>query len=131
MREIILELKIAGKTIILSTQQMELAEKICDDICLINRARKVLEGSIRDVKRAFARNAVGLRLAGGEKVLTDQSIVRSVQRHSDSLEVLLADQVSPQKLLKELIAAGATIEKFEVTELSLHDLFIAKVNETA
>lgn len=41
LKEIILELKAAGKTIIFSTHQMEVAEKICDDICLINRSRKV------------------------------------------------------------------------------------------
>ncbi len=73
LKEIILELKAAGKTIIFSTHQMEVAEKICDDICLINRSRKVLEGSIREVKRGFSRNAVALRLVGGEPVLEDRS----------------------------------------------------------
>src|SRR5678816_2721856 len=53
LKEIILELKSAGKTIIFSTHQMEVAEKICDDICLVNRSRKILEGSIREVKRGF------------------------------------------------------------------------------
>ncbi|MEP6743610.1 MAG: ATP-binding cassette domain-containing protein, partial [bacterium] len=55
LKEIVLELKQAGKTIIFSTHQMEVAEKICDDICLINRSRKVLEGSIRTVKAGFGR----------------------------------------------------------------------------
>ncbi len=58
LKEIVLELKQAGKTIIFSTHQMEVAEKICDDICLINRSRKILEGSIRSVKAGFGRNAV-------------------------------------------------------------------------
>ena len=73
LKEIILELKAAGKTIIFSTHQMEVAEKICDDICLLNRSRKVLEGSIREVKRGFSRNAVALRLVGGESVLANRS----------------------------------------------------------
>ncbi len=77
LKEIIFEQRAAGKTIILSTHQMELAEKICDDICLINRSRKVLEGSIREVKRAYSRNAVALRLEGGDNVLTDRSLVRA------------------------------------------------------
>jgi ABC-2 type transport system ATP-binding protein len=129
LKEIILELKAAGKTIIFSTHQMEVAEKICDDICLINRSRKVLEGSIREVKRGFSRNAVALRLVGSESVLADSSLVSKVQRHSDGVEVLLAEGTSPQALLKELIAAGATIERFEMIEPSLHDIFIEKVTE--
>src|SRR5205814_3326172 len=114
LKEVVLELKADGKTIIFSTHQMEVAEKICDDICLINRARKVLEGSIREVKRAFSRNAVALRLAGGDSILEDRALVIKVLRHSDGVEVLLAENVSPQELLKELIARGAMIERFEM-----------------
>jgi ABC-2 type transport system ATP-binding protein len=130
LKDVILELKAAGKTIIFSTHQMEVAERICDDICLINRSRKVLEGSIREVKRGFSRNAVALRLQGGEAVLNDPTLVSKVQRHSDGVEVLLAEGASAQALLKELIAADTTIERFEMIEPSLHDIFIEKVTET-
>jgi len=130
LKEIILELKAAGRTIIFSTHQMEVAEKICDDICLVNRSRKVLEGSIREVKRGFSRNAVALRMVGGESVLRDSSLVSKIQRHSDGLEALLAEGADPQKLLRELVAADATIERFEMIEPSLHDIFIEKVTET-
>ena len=131
LKDIILELKAGGKTIIFSTHQMEVAEKICDDICLINRSRKVLEGSIREVKRAFSRNAVALRLVGGESVLADAALISKVQRHSDGLEVLLAEGATSQSLLKHLIATDATIERFEMIEPSLHDIFIEKVTENA
>jgi ABC-2 type transport system ATP-binding protein len=130
LKEIILELKTSGKTIIFSTHQMEVAERICDDICLINRSRKVLEGSIREVKRGFSRNAVALRLVGGESVLENDAFISNIERHSDGLEVLLAESATPQTLLKELIAAGATIERFEMIEPSLHDIFVEKVTET-
>jgi ABC-2 type transport system ATP-binding protein len=129
LKDVILELKAAGKTIIFSTHQMEVAERICDDICLVNRSRKVLEGSIREVKRAFSRNAVALRLQGGESVLEDSSLISKVQRHSDGLEILLNEGAGPQELLKALIAAGATIERFEMVEPSLHDIFIEEVTE--
>jgi ABC-2 type transport system ATP-binding protein len=131
LKEIILELKAAGKTIIFSTHQMEVAEKICDDICLINRSRKVLEGSIREVKRGFSRNAVALRLVGGESVLADPLFISKVKGHSDGLEALLAEGATPQSLLKELIAADATIERFEMIETSLHDIFLEKVTGNA
>jgi len=129
LKEIVLELKASGKTIIFSTHQMEVAERICDDICLMNRSRKILEGSIREVKRGFSRNAVALRLVGGDPVLEDRSLVSKVQRHSDGVEALLAEGATPQALLKELLAAEATIERFEMIEPSLHDIFIEKVTE--
>jgi ABC-2 type transport system ATP-binding protein len=131
LKEIILEQRAAGKTIILSTHQMELAEKICDDICLLNRSRKVLAGSIREVKRAFSRNAVALRLEGGDGVLADRSLVSKVERHSDGVEAVLAPETSAQSLLQQLLAAGARIERFEMIEASLNDIFIEKVSERA
>jgi ABC-2 type transport system ATP-binding protein len=129
LKEIVLELKASGKTIIFSTHQMELAEKICDDICLINRSRKILDGSIREVKRASSRNAVGLRLERGADVLADQSLVKSIERHSDGVEVLLAEGTNAQDLLKKLVDAGAKIERFEMLEPSLNNIFIEKVSE--
>jgi ABC-2 type transport system ATP-binding protein len=129
LKEIVLELKTAGKTIIFSTHQMELAEEICDDICLLNRSRKVLEGSIREVKRAFGRNAVALRFEGGDGVLDDRTLVSAVKRYSDGVEVLLAEKASAQVLLQRLVATGAIIGRFEMIEPSLHDIFIEKVTE--
>ena len=131
LKEIVLELKTAGKTIIFSTHQMELAEEICDDICLLNRSRKVLEGSIREVKRAFGRNAVALRFEGGDGVLDDRTLVSAVKRYSDGVEVLLAEKASAQALLQRLVETGAIIGRFEMIEPSLHDIFIEKVTEAA
>lgn len=131
LKEIVLEFKAAGKTIIFSTHLMELAERICDDICLINRSRKVLEGSLRDVKGSFGRNIVALRAEGGDGVLDDRSIVSSFKRQSDEVEVLLEEGVDPQIVLKRLMETGARITKFELVEPTLHDIFIEKVSGAA
>jgi ABC-2 type transport system ATP-binding protein len=125
--ELVLELKAAGRTIIFSTHQMEVAERVCDDICLINRSRKVLDGSIREVKRGFGRNSVALRFEGGEGVLEDTALVAGVKRHSDEIEALLTPETDPQEVLRRLLAAGACVTKFELVEPSLHDIFIEKV----
>lgn len=130
LKDVILELKASGKTIIFSTHQMEIAERICDDICLINGSRKVLEGSIREVKRGFGRHAVALRLQGGAEVLADQSLVNKIERHSDGMEVFLAAGANAQTLLKRLLEAEAQIERFEMIEPSLTNIFIEKVSES-
>jgi len=129
LKEIVLELRAAGKTIIFSTHQMELAEQICDDICLINRSRKVLEGSIRQIKRSFGRNSVALRLEGDDGVLNDPALVSKVERRADEIEALLAPGANAQDLLQRLVASGATVSKFEMIEPSLNHIFIAQVTE--
>jgi ABC-2 type transport system ATP-binding protein len=130
LKEIVLELKAEGKTIIFSTHQMETAEKLCDDICMINRSRKVLDGSLRQIKQSFGRNSIALRLEGGDAVLEDRTLITKVERHSDELEALLAAGADAQELLKRLIEAGARVLKFELVEPSLNDIFIAKVGES-
>ena len=55
--------------------------------------------------------------------------IASQHRDSDGIEVLLAEGATPQSLLKELVNADATVERFEMIEPSLHDIFIEKVTE--
>jgi len=131
LKEIVLDLKRAGKTIIFSTHQMEVAEKICDDICLLNKSRKIFEGSLREIKSSFGRNSVAIRCEGGDGVLDDPELVSKVVRHADEAQALLAAGADAQVLLKRLIASGAVIGKFEMVEPSLNDIFITKVTESA
>jgi ABC-2 type transport system ATP-binding protein len=129
LKDVVLDLKRSGKTVIFSTHQMELAEKICDDICLLNRSQKILDGSLRQIKQGFGRNAVALRFEGDGQVLDDRSLVTNVQQHSDEMEVLLAPGANPQELLRKLVTSGAYITKYEMIEPSLNDIFIQKVSE--
>jgi ABC-2 type transport system ATP-binding protein len=129
MQEVVLELKNAGRTIIFSTHQMEKAEKLCDDICLINRAEKILEGSLREIKQSFGSGAVALRVEGGDGVLADRSLVASVKPAGDFVEALLTEGADAQELLRRLIASGARVMRFEQVEPSLNDIFVTKVKE--
>jgi len=131
LKDVVLELKASGKTIIFSTHLMEQAEKMCDDICLINRSRKILDGSLREVKQSFGRNSVALRVEGGDDVLEDKTLVAKLEQHSDEVEALLADGADAQELLRRLIAAKARVTKFELVEPSLNDIFIEKVGGDA
>ena len=131
MKETILELRRANKTIILSTHQMEIAEKLCDDVCMINRSRKVFDGRLREIRRSFARNAVCVRFEGTDGLLNDPEIVTNIRQAGEDFEVLLAPDANPQTLLKRLVDAGVVISKFELVEPSLHDIFVEKVREAA
>src|SRR2546423_7121963 len=131
MKQTILEKKAEGKTIILSTHQMEIAERLCDDVCMINHAQKVLDGRLRDIRRSFARDAVALQVEGADGVLHDPQLVANVRQNGDDTEVLLAPGADAQSLLKRLVESGAIINKFELVEPSLHDIFIEKVGEAS
>jgi ABC-2 type transport system ATP-binding protein len=131
MKETILDLKTSGKTIILSTHQMEIAERLCDDICMINKSRKVFDGQLREVRRSFAQNLVALRVEGADGLLNDPELITNVRQNGDDTEVLLTADASPQVLLKRLVDANVKITKFELVEPTLHDIFVARVKESA
>jgi ABC-2 type transport system ATP-binding protein len=125
--EVVAELKARHKTIIFSTHLMETAERLCDDIILINKSRMVIGGSLRKVKESFGKNMISLRAVGGDSVLQDKTLVTKVIEHADEKELLLEEHADAQTLLKKLIENGAVISKFEKIEPSLNDIFIEKV----
>lgn len=127
--EVVAEIKAQHKTIIFSTHLMETAERLCDDIILINKSKKVIGGSLREVKESYSKNMIALRCVGGENVLEDKTLVAKISAHADEKELVLAENADAQILLKKLIENGANISKFEKIEPSLNDIFIEKVKE--
>lgn len=129
LEEIVLSLKAAGKTIIFSTHQMEIAEQLCDDICLLNKSKKVLDGTLREIKSSFGRDIVALRVEGGAAIEPDERLVRSVQQSPDESAIQLHKGADAQELLHRLIERGARITKFELVEPTLKDIFIGMVKD--
>ena len=127
LMDVIDEFRTNDKTIIFSTHLMETAERLCSDILLINRSRKVVAGSLREIKSSFDKNLIAIRADGAEKVLLDNTLVAKKIEHADELEIHLADNVDPQMLLQRLVESGSVISKFERIEPSLNDIFIANV----
>ncbi len=126
--DIVSELKAKGKTIIFSTHLMETAERLCDDIILINKSRKVLGGTLRQVKESFGKDRVALRSTAGNDVLQNSGLVAKITEHADEKELLLNETADVQQLLKILIDSGAQVTKFEIVEPSLNDIFIEAVH---
>lgn len=127
--EVIQELKSAGSTIILSTHVMEQVERLCDDICLINKSRKVLAGNLKAIKRSFAINKVAFSYEGKSDFLSDNTLVKSNVTYASHIEVELNDGASPQELLRQAIDSGVSINRFELMEPSLNEIFIKKVGK--
>lgn len=127
LMDVIGEYRSAEKTIIFSTHLMSTAERLCHDILLINKARKVLAGSIREIKASYGQNLIAFRGSGADAILLDPAYVERVVSHADEQELHLTAGVDAQQLLSRMISGGATISKFELTEPSLNDIFIEKI----
>lgn len=121
------EYRTADKTIIFSTHLMSTAEKLCKDIILINKAEKVLGGSLREIKESYGKNLVAVRGTNLNGVLNDRSLVARTIHNADELEVELAHGVGSGALLRKLVDSKAEVTKFEEIEPSLNDIFIDKV----
>lgn len=126
LKGVILDLKDQGKTIIFSTHQMEQVEQMCDEICLINRGTKVLSGSVRDVKRRFGRNTVVMDYEGEDSFIGEDLIKRH-KRMANHTEMILQDGADAQEVLRRAIAAGVRVNRFELVEPSLNEIFIESV----
>jgi ABC-2 type transport system ATP-binding protein len=126
LKRAILSLREQGASIIFSTHQMEQVEQMCDDICLINHGTKVLGGSLREVKRGFGRNTVILDYVGSNSFLGDD-LVKRHSRYANYSEILLNDGADAQVVLERAIAAGARVNRFELVEPSLNEIFIESV----
>jgi len=130
LKGVILELKRQGKTVIFSTHQMEQVEQMCDDICLINKSTKVLGGSLREVKARFGKNTVILDYEGQNSFLGDD-LVKRVNRFPNYSEILLQEGADPQEVLRRALTSGARVNRFELVEPSLNDIFIESVTGRA
>lgn len=129
LMDVIAEYRSADKTIIFSTHLMSTAEKLCHDIILINKSRKVLGGSLREIKASYGENLIAFRGSNAGSILNDPTFVSRIVDHADEQELHLAEGVDPQSLIKKMVESGVIISKFEKTEPSLNDIFIEKVTD--
>ena len=126
LKDILFELKEKGKAIIFSTHQMEQAEKLCDRICLINRGKMVLSGTLSNIKQRFGRNSVHLEFAGDGSFLKNLPFVRQATMYKNYAELVLHGTVTSQQLLSD-ITSHIEVRKFEYVEPSLNSIFLEVV----
>src|SRR5512139_2560094 len=120
MRDVMLDLRRRGTTLVLSSHQMEAVERLCDRVALINRGEKVLDGSVADVKARHGKNTVVLAYDGDGSFLAGLPGVARVTDFGRYVEVRLADGADPQPLLRAAVER-LRLRRFEIVEPSLHD----------
>jgi ABC-2 type transport system ATP-binding protein len=126
LKDIMLELKKQGTTIIFSTHLMEQVEKLCESICLINRGKNVLNGALPAIKAQFGRNRVRLSYEGKADFLADRSLVSAYDDYGQYVEIRPVEKTTPQQILAKALEQ-VTVKSFEVAEPSLNEIFITVV----
>jgi ABC-2 type transport system ATP-binding protein len=126
MREALLDLRRQGKTLVLSSHQMEAVERLCDRVALINQGQKLLDGAVAEVKRQHGNNTAVLAFDGDGSFLAALPGVAKVSDFGRYVEIRMRDGADPQAILREA-AARLLVSRFEIVEPSLHDIFVASV----
>ncbi|HUU14997.1 MAG TPA: ATP-binding cassette domain-containing protein [Terriglobia bacterium] len=130
IKDLMLELREQGSTIILSTHRMEQVELMCDSICLINKGQSVLDGDLRAIKQSFGKNTVRIEYSGDGDFLNQPALIENLNHFGAVVEAKLRPGADPQEILRLAVARGVRITRFELVEPPLNDIFIQKVSET-
>ena len=128
LRDAILAVRRQGTTILFSTHDMNVAERMCDRIFMIFRGRKVLDGTLDEIQSAYGSDTVRVKIDGSPAVLDALPGVVSVNDFGQLQEVRVDGD--PQQLLAKLVTR-ARVRHFEVTRPSLHDIFVRIAKPTA
>jgi ABC-2 type transport system ATP-binding protein len=119
-----------GSTIIFSTHRMEQVEEICDHIVLINLGRKILDGTVQEVKQQFKENKFSIKFSQKPENL-DNNVFQVLQQKENALTVKINEGHSSNDVLQYFLNQQLNIESFNEILPSLNEIFIGLVENTS
>jgi ABC-2 type transport system ATP-binding protein len=123
LEEIVREFQYRGTTILFSTHLMDHAERLCERVCLISKARKVLDSDLKELKRRERKGLVAVEFEGDDSWLRGPE-VDEVRAAEDGVHLLLREGADHQAILHRGVAAGVRIDRFDLVEPRLHEIFV-------
>jgi ABC-2 type transport system ATP-binding protein len=123
LRDAVLDLKRAGATVIFSTHDMDVAEKMCDFIFMIYKGQKVLDGTLDSIQDTYGTDTVRVRVDDRDADLSQLPEVLKVTDFGRWQELRLVRGADTQQLLANLMSRGK-VRHFELARPSLHDIFV-------
>lgn len=126
---VIYELVGKGKFIIMSSHQMHSIEDYCEDIIILKAGTTVLKGNLKQIKAGYGRT--NLNVSGGEGIdrLIDGLGMKLIARTAAGYELAIKSDAEAYRLLNKVMSSRIRLDKFEIREPSLHEIFIDKVGE--
>jgi len=125
VKDLMCEQRQKGVTIIMSTHQMNQVEELCDRLVLINQGKAVLYGRLEEIRRQFAGHEVLVKPLGMLPIQIPGVV--SIESYNDSFLLHLSQETSSQEVLRQLVAWGVDLEKFEIAMPTLDQIFIEVV----
>jgi ABC-2 type transport system ATP-binding protein len=125
LTEIILEMKQKGKVIILSTHLMDFAERLCDNIAMIDKGNIILNGNLSDIKAKYANKNVTIEAKGDLSIISSFPFVDKVENFGNTIGVKVKEESDIQRLLKALTENNIFVNKFNANTISLHEIFVS------
>lgn len=122
MMDIIQEQMNLGATVVLVTHQMEEVERLCDRVVLLKDGRRRLYGTLDEIKREYGSSLIFVGFAGN--FTPDNNLYDIDQKTATTVKLLPKEGVDSQKILTSLIAQNLKINKFEIQQISLEDIFV-------
>ncbi len=129
IKDIMIEFKDKGKAIMFSTHMMDAAEKLCDDIMLINKGQKILDGEKHEIKSTRGGNTIRLEFEGDGSLIQNLPMISMITEFGNHIEIQITENYSSQDLLKALVDK-INIKRWQTKEQSLHDIFIDLVGRS-
>lgn len=129
LKNIILEMKSNGTSLILSTHVMAQAEELCDEICMINKGKLVLNGNISHIKSSYGKNTVVIEFSGENNFLNELEDIDILSKTNNRAEFKINEKSSNNRRLIEQINNAVDLHKFELALPSLHEIFIEVVSK--
>ena len=127
LQDIFVELRGKGKTVIFSTHMMDQADRLCDEIALIDRGKLVLSGPLKGIRESFGRGHIRIRVSGDARVIKeDHRVKRFHERGEGEVELQLADEKDVSLVARDW-SARLDLRHFEAVTPSLHNIFIMTV----
>jgi len=126
IKNAMLDLREHGTTILFSTHDMEVAERMCDYICMIHQGRKVIDGTLDAIQDDYGQGVVRLRFEDVKGTAQELAQIPEIEHVNDFgriQELRLENDADTQKLLAKLMGIG-TVQHFELSRPSLRDIFV-------
>jgi ABC-2 type transport system ATP-binding protein len=123
IKDAVLEIQKRGTTVIFSTHDMNVAEKMCDYIFMIYQGKKVLDGTLSSIQNKYGTDTLRIRTDDGNSVLSDLHGIIKINDFGQMQELRLEPDCDTQKILSEIMAR-TRIWSFDIIKPSLHDIFV-------
>ncbi len=123
LEEIVREFQARGTTIVFSTHLMDQAERLCERVCLISNARKVLDADLKELKAAERKGVVAVEFEGPDEWLEGPEVAR-VDPVNGGLHLILREGADHQQILRRGLDAGVRFLRFDLVEPRLHEIFV-------